>query len=254
METKILAIQFRGDAASLKQERDCLRREVGQFADLDFINAATDPIDWADVELIMSGYHGVILCGSGEFYFDGNKPKSDPARKATYEILEKLSPLFSYLFEHDIPTLGICFGHQLLGAFRGAKVRYDIKQHKTCSHEIRIMVDKNNHFLFSDLPDSFHAYYGHKDSLDRVPEGAELMMDGGERCKVPALKYSENIYTTQFHPELNFEDMVVRMKNSCDYLPKGTDPNKVFRDDSRSSAIVRNFSKLVSQHKDQKDH
>lgn len=248
MRPKILAIQFRSNEKSRKQEQVSLAREAGIHAEVVFINALDTMHNWLTPARLMSDYQGLILGGSGDFDFDGNRPKDDAARLMSYELLDKLSPLFAYVFEHDIPTLGICYGHQLLGAFAGAEVRYDADQKKTGSHEVKLMVDKNDYFLFSDLPDSFRAHYGHKDSLDRVPEGAVLLLNGGEKCRVSALRYKNNIYTTQFHPELNFDDMVERVKNSPGYLPEGAVVSEVFSADPDSNKILRNFSLFVVEH------
>ena len=122
----------------------------------------------------------------------------------------------------------------------------DAVQKKVKSHEVKLLVDKNNYFLFTDLPDSFYAYYGHKDVLDRVPEGAVLLMNGGESCKVSALQYRNNIYTVQFHPELNFSDMLLRVKNSKGYLPEGVTVEEIYKDDPHSNVILRNFGRFVA--------
>lgn len=246
MPTKILTIQFRVNPSSVAQEQASLQREVGVYGDVDFISALDESIDWKQPEKILKGYQGVILGGSGEFDFDGNRTSDDVARRTSYEFLEKLRALFGYLFEHDIPTLGICYGHQLLGAFAGAQVHCDEKQKKICSHELKLMVDKHDYFLFSDLPESFQAHYGHKDVLDRVPEGAVLLMNGGDQCKISALRYKNNIYTTQFHPELNFTDMVDRMKASPGYLPEGAIAEELFKDEPHSNTILQNFGKFVA--------
>lgn len=248
MRLKILGIQFRKNPNSVAQEQACVQREAGIYADVEFVSALDDTIDWQYPETIMEAYHGVVLGGSGEFDFDGNRAEDDPARKISYELLGKLRPLFEYLFEHDIPTLGICYGHQILGAFAGAQVHYDEQQKKSRSHEVKLMVDKNDVFIFSDLPDSFQAHYGHKDVLDRVPEGAVLLMNGGDECRVSALQFKNNIYTTQFHPELTFDDMVERIENSPGYLPEGTVAEEVFSKDPDSNKILRNFGKFVAQH------
>ena len=245
---KILAIQFRIKEESIKQEQDCIQRGVSGYTDVDFVSALDDEIDWSYPEVVMENYDGLILGGSGELYFDGKKDKLDENRKISYELLGKLRPLFTYVFEHDIPTLGICYGHQLLGAFAGAQVTYDEQQQKTRSHEVKLMVDKNDYFLFSDLPESFQAHYGHKDTLDRVPEGAVLLMNGGDECRISALKYKNNIYTTQFHPELSFEDMVKRMNDAPEYLPEGVLAEELFKDEPHSNTILRNFSKFVATH------
>ena len=225
-------------------------REAGVYCDIDFIDGFDKQIDWNYPEVVMQEYDGVILGGSGDFDFDGNRDEKDESRQMSYELLGMLRPLFQYLFDNDIPTLGICYGHQLLGAFAGAQVRYDETQKKTRSHEVKLMIDKNDFFIFSDLPDTFFAQYGHKDVLDRVPDGAVLLMNGGEKCRVSALKYKNNIYTTQFHPELNYEDMVSRMKNNPDYLPEGTLAEEVFKPSPDATKILRNFSKLIASHKE----
>lgn len=246
MQPKILSIQFRKNPDTIANERAALVREAGIYADVEFVSALDESIDWAGPADIIDGYRGVILGGSGDFDFDGNRTDTDEAKQMSYVLLERLRPLFTYLFEHDIPTLGICYGHQLLGAFAGAQVRYDEIQKKTRSHEVKLMVDKNDYFLFTDLPDSFMAQYGHKDVLDRVPEGAVLLMNGGDQCKVSALRYKENIYTMQFHPELTYDDMVARINSSPGYLPEGVVVDEVFADSTDSNRILRNFSKFVA--------
>lgn len=247
MRPKILAIQFRVNERMKLSERASIEREAGIYTDIVFIDVLDDSNDWGNPVALMAGYHGVILGGSGDFDFDGNRAIDDEARIASYAILNKLRSLFQYIFDNDIPTIGICYGHQLLGAFAGAQVKYDETQRKTCSHEVKLMVSQNDHFLFSDLPDSFTAHYGHKDSLDRVPEGAVLVLSGGERCKVSALQYKNNIYSTQFHPELNFNDAIDKMQNSPGYLPEGVILHEVFSENPDSNKIMQNFSKFVAQ-------
>lgn len=246
MRSKILCIQFRKNIASVAQEQASIQREAGVYADVEFLSALDESVCWSEPKALMTGYQGLLLGGSGEFNFDGNLRKTDPARSISYVFLKRLHPLFTYIFAQDVPTLGICYGHQLLGAFAGAAVRYDEGQKKVCSHKIKLVVDKHDYFLFSDLPESFQAHYGHKDVLDRVPAGAVLLMNGGDACKISALKYKNNIYTTQFHPELNFADMVDRMKNSPGYLPEGVVADEIFKDEPHSNTILQNFGKFVA--------
>jgi GMP synthase (glutamine-hydrolysing) len=218
---------------------------------VEFVSALDDTIDWNFPEVVMQQYAGVILGGSGDFDFDGGRSNEDPAKVMSYELLGKLRPLFTYLFEHDIPTLGICYGHQLLGAFAGAQVKHFPEQSKTRSHTVRLLVNRNDHFLFTDLPTSFSAFYGHKDSLDRVPEGATLIMEGGETCKISALRFKENIYTTQFHPELTYEDMLERIRNSPGYLPEGVTIESLYQPDNSTNTILQNFGTFIAQRQEQ---
>lgn len=247
MLAKILVIQFRIDEKLLNREKNCINRAIAEECQIDYLSALDKEIDWQYPEVIVGEYDGFIFGGSGDLDFDGNREESDPARNISYEILGRLRPLFQYIFDHDLPTLGICFGHQMLGAFAGAQVHCDACQKKVRSHEVKFLVDKQEYFLFADLPDSFYAHYGHKDVLDRVPDGATLLMSGGEKCQVSALQYKSNIYTVQFHPELNYVDMIERIKSSPGYLPEGEVVEEIFKDDPHSNTILSNFGKMVAK-------
>jgi GMP synthase (glutamine-hydrolysing) len=245
VKAKILCLQFRKKEQSIAKEQASIAREVGEFADPYFVSALDSQINWEDPAGLLSSYGGVILGGSGDFDFDGGRSDDDEAKKISYEILDRLRPLFSYIFDHDIPTLGICYGHQLVGAFAGAQVVNDHEQKKTRSHQVRLLTEAHEHFLFSGLPNEFFAHYGHKDSLDRIPEGATLLIEGGRQCRVSALKYKNNIYTTQFHPELTGADMIERIKNAPGYLPEGQVVEELFKDDPNSNLILCNFAQFV---------
>ena len=246
MRNKILALQFRSSEVSLKQEQACLVREMGELVDFDFKNALTEVADFTDPQILVLGYQGVVLGGSGDLDFDGNRPDDDPVRAASLTLLAQLRPLFLHLFEVDMPTLGICYGHQLIGAFAGARVHCDPLQKKTKSHELSLCEGEVNCSLLKGLPAKFDAYYGHKDVLDRVPEGAVLLVDGGVACQVPALQYKKNIYTVQFHPELNYSDMLERMTTSPGYLPEGVDFEALYKKDICANTILHNFAALVA--------
>lgn len=246
MKPKILLVQFRTNPIAILQERESVKREIGEACEVGFVSALDPEIEWNFPEVILEGYSGVILGGSGDLDFDGGRPADDEVRRISYELVGQLHAFFTHIFDNDIPTLGICYGHQILGAFAGAQVHSDSAQKKTRSHEVKLLVNKNDYFLFTDLPESFYAYYGHKDVLDRVPNGAVLLMNGGECCRVSALQYRKNIYTVQFHPELNFGDMLLRVKSSKGYLPEGVTVEEIFKDDPHSNVILRNFGKFVA--------
>ncbi|MEZ4103935.1 MAG: gamma-glutamyl-gamma-aminobutyrate hydrolase family protein [Candidatus Paceibacterota bacterium] len=249
---KVLIIQFKKNKEAVEFEKRCFSEKLYLYSELRFINALSDEVDWGMPELIMADLDCVILSGSNELDFDGGRPEDDLARITSKQLVSKLSPFLRYLFDKDVPTLGICYGHQLIGAFAGVTIRYSEEQKKTASHELKFLLNHEEIPLFSGLPATIIAHYGHKDVLVEVPKDAQLLFDGGERCLVPALKYKENIFTFQFHPELTHTDIMKRAVDSPGYLPEGSILTDIFKPDDCSNLIVRNFCKFVEEVKSKK--
>jgi len=241
----ILLIQFRIRTETAQLELTSISRELGSGVAVVAQSALDESFDWFEPERMLCGYRGIILGGSGDFDFDGARTHDDVARAISYQILDRLRPLIGYIFEHDIPTLGICYGHQLLGAFHGVSIIHDEVQRKTRSHCVCVVAATSNNFLCANLPVTFKAQYGHKDVLARVPDGATLIIEGGDACLVSALCYSNNIYSTQFHPELNLEDMQKRVETIPGYLPEGVSVEEIYEESPDAHLILKNFGKLV---------
>ena len=183
------------------------------------------------------------MTGSDDYYFNGGYPEDDERRQASYKMYEKIKPLLLYVLEHDFPTFGICFGHQLIGMAQGAEVVYDQEQQKTGSWPVHLREDLSGHPYFQGVPERFYAQYGHRDTLDRIPDGACLIMNGN-RCKVSGLIYSPRVVTVQFHPEVNRENMIKRVTEmSRSYLPAGEEQQFIesIKDSRYASQILTNF-------------
>lgn len=237
----ILVIQFRRNPVAADLEEVSIRREVGTMATVVFMSALDNAVCWTHPQQILHNYSGLILGGSGDFDFDGGRAVDDVGRVATAELLSRLSPLLEQVFTTDFPTLGICFGHQLLGAFSGAKVVNDCHQMKTRSHQVSQIVANTDGTIFENIPATFLAHYVHKDTLDRIPDGATLLVCGGEVCRISALRYKQNIYSTQFHPELTFSDVELRVDAFPGYLPVGATVASVFTPAGDCTTLIRNF-------------
>ncbi|MDO8561351.1 MAG: hypothetical protein Q7S05_00800, partial [bacterium] len=109
---KILLIQSRERPEMIRKEQDNFRRAVGNSAQLDFLSALDEELEWTAPETLLAGYAGVIFGGSSYLYLDGGCAENDPARLAAAAILLRVRPLISYALEKGVPLLGICFGHQ----------------------------------------------------------------------------------------------------------------------------------------------
>lgn len=245
-KTQVLVIQFRRSVVAVKGEQAGLLRACGEVVALVFVDAL-DPLmlDWNEPAAFMSQFSGVILGGSGDFDFDGGRDHDDESRRQSQVFIERLRPLFAYIFEHDVPTFGICYGHQLLGAYAGVIVRHDTTQAKTGSHQVTVVDGQESDPILAGLPHHFFGHYGHKDVLERVPGGAVPILTGGERCLVSGLRYQKHIYSVQFHPELTAATMIDRINSSPGYLPDGIKAEDLFVVDDRSELLLRNFVEKV---------
>ncbi len=100
------------------------------------------------------------------------------------------------------PILGICFGHQLIGAAYGVGM-------SDLGHTVRRFEPVNildHHPLFNGLPPTITVAESHRQALDNVPEGF-LRLAESATSRVEAICHkSLPIYGLQFHPERADED------------------------------------------------
>ena len=64
--------------------------------------------------------------------------------------------------------------------------------------------------LVSDFPDEVTVLSGHKEAGDTAPDGAVLLMTGNA-CPVQMFRGGENVYASQFHPEGDAEEFILRI-------------------------------------------
>jgi len=54
------------------------------------------------------------------------------------------------------------------------------------------------------------VFLGHKEAVTRLPRGATVLASSAA-CPVQAFRFGENVYATQFHPELDVEGLCLRI-------------------------------------------
>jgi GMP synthase (glutamine-hydrolysing) len=166
----VLVVDLGGQYSQLIARRV---REARVYSELVSFRASVDEIRRHDpVALILSG-------GPASVYADG-APRMDPA-----------------IFEQGIPTLGICYGAQLLALELGGRVE------KTGAGEYgKVELRAQGDGLFAALPGEQTAWMSHRDTVVAPPTGARVVAES-EHTPVAAFEDdARKLYGVQFHPEV----------------------------------------------------
>lgn len=116
-----------------------------------------------------------------------------------------MQPTLTYvrqLVEREVPTFGICFGHQLLGEALGGCV-----QRNPAGREIgSVMLQVNeDHFLLpegSGRGGSILVNMTHLDTVVRLPSGAKVLATTSQEPHA-FVQFAPAAWGVQFHPEMD---------------------------------------------------
>lgn len=100
-------------------------------------------------------------------------------------------------FQLGIPTLGICYGHQLISHLLGGKVVQG-DQREFGKAMVEVLEDDT---LFSGLPKEFQVWMSHGDRVEQLPEGFRPLARSRGIVSAAADK-KRRIWGIQFHPEV----------------------------------------------------
>jgi GMP synthase (glutamine-hydrolysing) len=152
--------------------------------ELKVIHATDDVLPAARDEAV----HGVIISGSPRDAW-----VKDP-------VNDRLGELILDCRERQVPFLGVCYGHQLLGQVLGAKVGRDPAGVELGNVELQLTGAGKNCPLFEGIPERFEALQSHQDSVLTLPPGAELLAQG-DHTLIQSFRHGEFLMGVQFHPE-----------------------------------------------------
>jgi GMP synthase (glutamine-hydrolysing) len=124
--------------------------------------------------------HALILSGGPASVYAEGAPRIDPA-----------------LFDLGIPTLGICYGAQLMALDLGGRVeRTGVSEFgKTSMTAVASQ-------LFKGLPDDQTVWMSHRDTVTAPPAGAEVVAVSPSTPVAAFEQRQRGLYGVQFHPEV----------------------------------------------------
>ena len=150
-------------------------------------------------------YSAIIVGGSP---FDISTP-IDSKSGIQKKIEADFNRLLAQVVARDIPFLGACSGNGLLGNYLGTSISTRYAEPVDCV-TLDITEAGKQDKLLRGFPDQIDVLLGHKEAVDTLPAGASLLMTGSG-CPVQMFRIGENVYATQFHPEGDAEEFILRI-------------------------------------------
>jgi GMP synthase (glutamine-hydrolysing) len=124
-------------------------------------------------------------------------------------VERELSGLLDLIVAEDFPFLGACYGVGTLGLHQGAVIDRTYGE-QLGGVTISLSPEGLKDPLLAGLPGQFTAFTGHKEGCTVLPPHAVLLASSAA-CPVHMFRIKQNLYATQFHPELDAEGLVTRI-------------------------------------------
>lgn len=102
--------------------------------------------------------------------------------------------------ERGVPTLGICFGHQLIAKAFGGVVDYNPEGLEVGTTALRLTSAAASDPLLMDLPSEPPVHVSHWQAVLEPPPGATVLAETAADCH-HAFRIGSAVWGLQFHPE-----------------------------------------------------
>ncbi|MGK2905196.1 MAG: glutamine amidotransferase [Desulfuromonadales bacterium] len=154
------------------------------------------------------------------------------------------------LVQAEVPLLGICYGHQLLGRAMGGHVGFHPCGQEVGTFVVRKHLKHNNDPLLGKLPQQFTAHTTHAQSVLSLPPGAVLLAENDFEPH-HAFRLGGCAWGVQFHPEFDSHIMRDYIMAQTDRLTRdGQDVNallQALQETPDANGILATFAQLASE-------
>lgn len=154
----------------------------------------------------LDDYSGVIVGGGPSNVSDCEAKKSVEQKK----FEDDLYRLLDEIVQKDIPFLGACYGVGILSSHQGACVSKENYSEDVGAVTVKMTEEGKKDDLLKGLPEEFRAFVGHKEACQGVPKSAVLLASS-DTCPVQMYRVKNNVYATQFHPEMDTKEIINRI-------------------------------------------
>jgi len=180
----------------------------------------------------LDSYSGVIVGGGPGCVSDDPATRNPVEARAEARVFDIMPEVTA----RDFPFLGCCYGIGILGKALGGRVDKSRYSEPVGPAWGKLTEDGRKDALLCDHPDEFALLVGHKEALQALPDGAVHLIEG-DVAPFQMIRYGENVYATQFHPESDGEVFADRIKvyGSHGYF-KPEETERIIRDSRAADA------------------
>jgi GMP synthase (glutamine-hydrolysing) len=149
----------------------------------------------------------VLLGGSGHYSAAGEG-----------EWLERSLEVLREVHARRQPTFASCWGFQAMARAMGGRVVNEPSRAEVGTHTLRLTPAGQDDPVFAPLGEVFSGQMGHEDCVIELPPGTTLLAST-DKVTNQAYRFDDApIYCTQFHPELNRADLLLRLEAYPEYI------------------------------------
>ncbi len=234
---RYLLLQVRNpDDPMRMQEVRCFARALSTTTDridvADLLHGGPAPQQLAAADVLLLG-------GSGHYSATG-----------AGDWLNRTFDLLRDLYAEQRPTFASCWGFQAMARVLGGRVVKDLSRAEVGTHRLFLTPEGHEDPVFGPLGTTFSGQMGHEDCVSELPADAVLLASSDKVVNQAYRLSGAPIYCTQFHPELNCDDLLQRVKQYPEYVERIAGvPAVHFREmisDSRATeALLLRFVRLV---------
>ena len=149
---------------------------------------------------------------------------------------------------NEVPVLGVCYGHQLLAQALGGRVGPNPAGRQIGTVEAHRLDSADSDPLLGYLPRVFPAQSSHSEVVLDLPPGAERLVTS-PLTENFAIRFAENVWGVQFHPEFSAPVMSEYIHYRADDLrAEGLSPerllDKTTNTDEANSVLLKFANKF----------